>query len=110
MILTTNERRIQCRRRRLERRWQRQRQKLKRCPAVSSRRERIYWRAMARALKHQWRRSRGALPPVTRKRALTWWKERLRRRDYIALLRFYLLLLPLTLPCCRDECDRILRP
>ncbi len=110
MILTASERRLQRRRQRLQRRWRRQRQNLKRRAAVSSRRERIYWRTMARALKRQWRRCRHALPDATRKTALEWWKERLKRRDYIALLRFYLVLLPLTFPRCRDECDRILRP
>ncbi len=109
MILTPNEIQLQRRGQRLQRRWQQKRQRLQQS-VVRKQRDRTYWRIMARAMKQQWRRCHDMVPQESRKEAMVWLRGWLKQKDHIALLRFYLLLLPLTLPECREECDQILKP
>ncbi len=95
--------------RRLQRRRQRLLRRHRRCLQRHRHRDdRRFWRQWRRQLWPLWRRVRSRLPLGLRGPVGEWIGRHLQRRDYQALVRLYLILLPLEDERWSRECESIL--
>jgi len=109
MIWKPNERCLQRRRERLERRGQRRRSILQRRTVLKRRRDGRYWQVLTRSLWRRWYLVRENLPPELQKRTAIWLADRTQAHDYLALLRLYLLFLSLVDARWARECEAVLK-
>jgi len=70
--------------------------------------DRRFWSAQSGQIKACWRRDRQKLPESLRKQGGGWLRERLGARDYMALLRLYLVLLAARDRAFEFECNGLM--
>ncbi len=70
--------------------------------------DRRFWRVQTGQIKACWRRNRQKLPEALRRQGGKWLRERLGARDYLALLRLYLVLLAARDRAFEFECDGLM--
>ncbi len=70
--------------------------------------DRNFWRVKGRQMKACWRQNRQKLPTPLRKQGWRWMRDHLRSRNYLALLRLYLVLLAARDSAFQVECNGLL--